>query len=157
MERKIQFAYWGVHAHNRTRRQYDEMTFTSVFEAVVERDPKIFFNNWDLIEFLITAPEPPVVDLEYDGEPIYTEHVHEKEAVRNDIYKYVSEGEVIFSTEKERIFGEFRFSREFVVRWVNWFIDNMGDEDYDEFKEIYYAWDSGHTIYKPLFEQDTTQ
>jgi len=70
------------------------------------KSAQTFTKNWDLMEFLMTSCEPPVVGVE-DGQPVYQEVIEEHERERMEWYQYVSRGEIEFVKEVKRVFGEY--------------------------------------------------
>ena len=67
LHKNATFAYWGV----MYVKQKPNYNFFSLF--LIEsnkKSPQIFTSNWDLIEFLVSAPEPPVYAV-MEGKPIY--------------------------------------------------------------------------------------
>ena len=57
-----------------------------------------------------------------------------------------------FAKDVKRVFGLAPFSKELAVDWINIFIDLLTKEDKDKMKELCFAWDSGHTVYRRIFE-----
>ena len=151
LKKPVPFAYWGVHAFG-NQHIYKKMGYSSLFNATPLREPQIFTKNWDIMEFLITSIEPPIMNLN-EGVPTYMDNVSEFELFRNHVYQFVSKGEVDFAAQVKKVFGEMvpKLSKEFAVEWINSFLDNFQDEDRQYLKDLHYAIDSGHQNFLPMF------
>ena len=78
------------------------------------------FADWDIMEFLITSPEPPIEDISENGLPIHKE-LTEYEKTRSTVYPFVSDGAILFTETLKQFFGDIQvlFSAEDVTEWIN--------------------------------------
>ncbi len=108
----------------------------------------IYFHNWDFMEFLLTSPEYPILNVE-NGIPIYQKDVSSCEKHRSKVYKEIVEGAVEYAL----YFKESHISLDIhdVIEWVNFFIDNPSIQDQERFKQIYFLPDATHKNALPLF------
>lgn len=113
---------------------------------------------WNLVEFLLTAPTPPIAML-VDAKPLYQNPINEYEKIRISKYSLVSDGMEEFSRNIVRIFGDFKYdmSKEFVVAWLNSFTENLSAADETRFKQIKHAADDSHSEYHELFAKEETK
>jgi predicted HAD superfamily hydrolase len=114
--------------------------------------PQIYTKNWNMMEFLMTAPELPVNAITPDGRPIYAEHPAKWEEKRKDVYPSVSAGALEFADDANRIFGgDIFLQNASVIKFVNNFCDNPTRRDMREMSIIRHAYDGAHQRYIPLF------
>ena len=100
--------------------------------------------DWNLAEFLITSPEPPIKNI-IDLKPVYS--VPSKyEENRMKIYEYISDGIVEFSKIAKNCFWELEtfISNEEVTNFLNILIDNPSDRDKKYFKSMRMYEDANH-------------
>ena len=70
------------------------------------RDKTIkLWDNVNLTEFFLTSPEPPIVGISSEGEPIFKD-VCEEERQRLDIYEHVTNGELAYSDIVKDLFPD---------------------------------------------------
>jgi predicted HAD superfamily hydrolase len=139
--------YWSV------IRMQMQMQMYAVSSGDVTYDQENCFTyNWNFIEFLMTAPEPPVIKID-NGIPIYEDNPRAEESNLNAIYPSVSQGAIEFANDINRIFDGadiFLESRE-IVNWINAFCDNPTKRDIVEMTPIKHGIDNSHNQYVPLF------
>lgn len=115
-------------------------------------DEHVFTTHWDFMEFLMTAPEPPVKNITEQGIPVYGNKIAPEEQMRIGAYIKVSDGMTEFAQDCAHIFGNRNlfFSGPFLVRWINWFLCYPKEEDALEMAAIWHASDTNHSQYMPL-------
>lgn len=108
------------------------------------------FADWDFMEFLITAPEPPIEDIK-SGKPIYKK-ISKEEAIRIKVYPKVSEGAVLFAHVITKFFGKISidFTAKEITAWINKFILIPTDEEKPFISQIKHGYDSNHSVYVPI-------
>ncbi|WP_154404131.1 HAD-IA family hydrolase [Helicobacter pylori] len=113
----------------------------------------IYFHNWDFMEFLLTSPEYPILNVE-NGVPIYQKDVSSCEKHRSKAYEKIVEGAVGYAS----YFKESQISLDIhdVIKWVNFFIDHPSIQDQEQFKQIYFLPDATHKNALPLFCNDVS-
>ncbi len=113
----------------------------------------VYFHNWDFMEFLLTSPEYPILNVE-NGVPIYQKDVSSCEKHRSKAYEKIVEGAVGYAS----YFKESQISLDIhdVIEWVNFFIDNPSIQDQEQFKQIYFLPDATHKNALPLFCNDVS-
>ena len=100
----------------------------------------------------MTSIEPPIQNL-VDGEPVYQKKATWYEQQRNKFYQYVSKGELQFTIDILNVFGQEylpELSAQTAVRWINFFLQNMNDQDEKYLRQVYFAADSAHVEYAPM-------
>lgn len=100
--------------------------------------------DWNLAEFLITSPEPPIKNID-DFKPVYS--VPSKyEENRIEIYKYISDGIVEFSKIAKNCFWELEtfINNKEITNWLNILINNPSDCDKKYFKSMRMYEDANH-------------
>ena len=100
--------------------------------------------DWNLEEFLITSPEPPIKNIA-DLKPVYS--VPSKyEENRIEIYKYISDGIVEFSKIAKNCFLELEtfISNKEITNWLNILINNPSDCDKKYFQSMRMYEDANH-------------
>ena len=100
--------------------------------------------DWNLAEFLITSPEPPIKNI-IDLKPVYSV-ASKYEENRMKIYEYISDGIVEFSKIAKNCFWELEtfISNEEVTNFLNILIDNPSDRDKKYFKSMRMYEDTNH-------------
>ncbi len=113
----------------------------------------IYFHNWDFVEFLLTSPEYPILNVE-NGVPIYQKNVPSCEKHRSKAYEKIVEGAVGYASyfKESQIFLDIHD----VIKWVNFFIDHPSIRDQEQFKQIYFLPDATHKDALPLFCNDVS-
>ncbi len=106
---------------------------------------------WDIFEFLITAPEPPIRSIDDKGKPIYAE-INKYEKKRISIYKKISPGIVSFTEDLLVSFtnNSIFFSKKDIINLIDLFCVYPTKIDKEKFTGIYISRDSDNVIYNPL-------
>lgn len=108
--------------------------------------------NYELLEFIITAPELPIKLLDTKGDFIRINNVYETE--RANSYKYVSEGEIDWAQDYLNTFKYvIPLDPKILVEYLNVFCDSYTFKDVKQFSKIYHGCDEAHTQYKKLLPQ----
>lgn len=90
--------------------------------------------TWDLMEFIMTSPEPPLMGLE-DGTPIYGKR-EGFEAKRERLFAGIERGVLRFAEDIVREDKQARWNCELVTEWVNDFLEHPQAEDIAAFEDV---------------------
>lgn len=144
IDTKTKGYYWFIWPHTDTSK-HDVSTLQS--------EKNNLFRIWDIMEFFMTAPTPPIQNV-VNNVPQYKK-VSQYEQTRIDIYPYVSNGAVEFAKMMKRVFADIKTYPDYMtlIDWVNGFMDMPTDEDKKHFIKIKHAYDSNHTQFRTLFPQ----
>ena len=137
--RNITGYYW-LTLREINQSEYRTVTFQQGYQILIRQ--------WNLMEFLITAPTPPIAKLEHGVVTYITPSVDE--AIRYALYPDVSEGAVAFARDCVRLFNktEISFTSDMITDWVNIFCDNPTPVDKAEFSIVKHAADPTHSKYQ---------
>ncbi|MCM1324616.1 MAG: hypothetical protein NC218_10880 [Acetobacter sp.] len=152
LENNVLGIYWGV----------VDQTFTPMFEYTVFAGetqgqsadyPNIFTHNWNFIEFLLTSPEHPIINLNTNGTPIYAKEQHPMEIKRSALYKEIVSGAIAFAEMMVKTFNgaDIHLTARDVVNLVNTFITHPTAQDMKKMAEVMCSEDAGHQVFVPLF------
>lgn len=121
-------------------------------------DARVFTRRWDFMEFLFTAPEPPVKNITADGKAVHAPQVPAEEQTRMEAYRVLSDGMAAFAQDAEQVFGgrNLFLTGDFLVQWLNWFYLHPTQEDEREMARIFHASDTNHKEYIPLLSYRPT-
>ena len=146
--RDIKGYYWTI---VKTDNNKEEMT--SYQYSTYQKKHEFAIKDWDVMEFFITSPEPPILDVDEKGNPIYKKPTAE-DIVRSEIYPDLSDGELLFVKRySEYVPKDIHISAESLNYLVNILCDNPTKIDRDHFKIIKHAYDSENTKYVSIFKQ----
>ena len=115
--------------------------------------PSVYTHRWDFMEFLFTAPEPPIKNITPDGVAVHAPNVPQEEQNRINAYRVLSDGMLAFAQDCARVFGGrdiFISKGPFAIEWVNQFLSYPSEEDKKEMALIRHASDTNHSEYLPL-------
>ena len=106
--------------------------------------------NYELLEFLITAPELPIKYLDKEGNFIRINNKYEN--IRKNIYDIIYREEINFSKDLLNTFKNYyvSFSYNTLVNLINLFSNFICKEDIVNFKNIKHGMNESHTIYRNL-------
>lgn len=107
--------------------------------------PALQLKNWDFMELLITAPTPPIVDIDEAGAPIYG--TNDEEEKRLPVVADICRGVLDFQPDPA-----VRFIYRDVMPILNNFFDNLTEQDKAEFATIKHSPTGGHTKYRDIFK-----
>lgn len=141
--------YWGVTSSSASANHSFE-TFLSAKPG--RRHSDIFTHCWPFMEFLFTAPQPPIKNISADGQPVYDAAIPLQEQARIAAYKQLSAGMLQFAKDVKRIFAgkNIFLTGEFLVKWVNWFELHPTSADKKGMAPIFHASGGDHKEYEPL-------
>ncbi|WP_161565370.1 DUF4422 domain-containing protein [Campylobacter jejuni] len=107
--------------------------------------------NYELPEFIITAPELPIQSINNNGEFIRINNSHENK--RAEIYKIISNEEIKFSQDLLSIFKDIQvsFENKTLINFLNIFISTLDENDRYFFNDIYHGMSEDHSVYRKLF------
>ena len=114
---------------------------------------KHLFIEWNLMEFFMTSPEPPIKNI-VDSKPLY--YIPNKyEKKRMDIYPYVSDGIVEFFKIVKNCFGELELFINYkeIVKWINMLVCAPTEYDKKYIKNIKHNWSIANNKYIPLIQR----
>jgi predicted HAD superfamily hydrolase len=131
----------------RTIRQNDTHSYVALDGFQFHRDKRL---NWELVEFLLAAPEPPTERIR-NKRPVYSS-TNESEQNRSTVCADVSKGEMDFSRDVIGIFGKsaISFSITEAMELLIDFSANMEEEDIAHLGKIDHPVDANNTRYAPL-------
>ncbi len=143
LNKKIKGYYWIIWAST---------DITNYDVSTLQREREILFHEWNLMEFFMTAPTPPIQNV-VDNKPQF-KPVLPYERARINAYSYVSEGAIEFAKTIKNIFIDIDVFSNYktLTDWINSFIDMPTDEDKKHFVNIKHAYDANHTQFIPLCE-----
>lgn len=108
--------------------------------------------SWDLIEYVMTAPEPPVKSIRC-GRVVYDSNIAEEEKERIERYKIISQSSLAFSTYMQPFFGKvLDIKEDLIVDWINTLFDTGSGYDRKYLGSITVCADSSHSLRRPLYK-----
>ncbi len=107
-----------------------------------------------LIEFMMTSPEPPILNIE-NGKPVYKDNISKSEKLRQKACVEMSNGTLNFIKDVKDIFGNIKLniSSEMITDWIMLLVNNPTEMDKKEFLLTQCAYDPEHKDYHPVFPQ----
>ena len=106
-------------------------------------------SSWNLMEFIMTSPEPPVRAVE-NGKPVYCEK-NDFEERRAAIFREMSRGVLEFVRDLRDSAPELLcYSPEFTVGWINRFLASPTEEDMEAFNQVRFSMLPDHSDSVPL-------
>ncbi len=149
-ERDIKGCYWFIVKGSKAEKLRDSGYAWETFQPHGE----VMFNNWDIMELIMTAPTPPIDTLDDDCKPIFRKNPTKDEFKRIEIYPDISNGAVKFAESYVNIFNKMDvfFSSEMLANWMNTFCDIPTEKDKHHFADIKYCGDPSHLNYEPLMK-----
>lgn len=122
--------------------------YCKAFESAVDLN-----KNWAVMEFIITAPEPPIVSIA-DKKPVYLEDLHEFEKIRIEKYSFVSDGAVEFAKDILKYFhGQSVFiDLKIISALIDTFEKYPTQEDINTLTQVKMDMGSGYAEYRDLFD-----
>lgn len=154
LDRPVYGIYWvkSEAAEYSDSKQFTFSEFVSNIRSTPD-DNFVYTYRWDFMEFLLTAPEAPVLSISASLSPEHASTLQPEELCRIRIYGDVVQGAVDFARDLARVFGNNRFilRNKIIIDWINSFLQSPTHEDLRSFAPVRMAMDSAHTIYAPLF------
>ena len=128
-------------------------------EAMLDRDSVPFrsfqtekyhvISSWNLMEFIMSSPEPPVRTLE-NGRPVYNAK-NELEEQRIALFRDMEQGVLAFVHDLQTDAGELPdYSAELIVGWINGFLSHPTEEDVEAFRPVRFSMLADHSDSIPL-------
>ena len=101
------------------------------------------------IEFCLTSPEPPIIDL-IDNKPVYMENPSREECYRNSLYNPIEKGALDFTYNMKNKFAglEVNFSAIEIDKYIQAFGCNLNKLDKQMLGTVYCSSNANHTEYK---------
>jgi len=101
--------------------------------------------SWDLMEFIISSPEPPIKEVSDNGIPLYySENQFEK--TRIEIFRDIEKGVDDFINDIiETPLLKTGVDNDTITEWINSYLDNPKPIDYESFKFIYFSLKPDHS------------
>ncbi|MDR0646278.1 MAG: HAD hydrolase-like protein [Elusimicrobiota bacterium] len=141
----------GIYWSATKNKKYNYDTFLPASTRI--KKDSVHTKCWDFMEFIFCEPAPPVLDITADGKPIYKTEINSFEKENISAQKNIIKGEISFAKDIKNIFGGFDIFLEgnFLVEWINIFLNNPSKEDIESLRCVYHASDPEHKKYYPLF------
>ncbi|MCQ2794691.1 MAG: hypothetical protein MJ214_00540 [Bacilli bacterium] len=110
-----------------------------------------FAYRWEIMEFLMSAPEAPIIDV-IGGKAIF-KSANESEKVNMQIYPAISEGALKFAEIFKKIFDDsyLNVSCEDLIEWINHFVAYPNRLDISNFTKVSISKDFQHNTYCSMF------
>lgn len=109
--------------------------------------------TWDIIEYIMASPEPPILRLE-NSKTIYKSNITNDEYERIERYKLISENSILFSQQMEKYFSDtLIINEDFIVQWINLLFDANSGYDKKYLSTIKVCADSAHNIQRALYKK----
>lgn len=109
--------------------------------------------SWDIIEYIMAAPEYPILKIE-KNQIIYKPDVSEEEQERAARYNVISDAAVDFARYFHKYFsGVIDAQENFIVDWVNLIFDISSGYDRKYLGTINVCADSAHNISRPIYKK----
>jgi len=116
------------------------------------RDEFLCKNKYDLIEFIFSAPEYPIITMS-DGQPVYQENISEYEKIRHKIYHKIENGILNFInniTTRTHI-SNIQISNNEILSLINAYVDNPSAKDINAMFDVKKSPFADNSVYVPLF------
>ncbi len=110
--------------------------------------------DWDIMEFIFTSPEYPVLDVTSEGQPVFKEP-NKDDLLRSSVFQKISKGAVDFiSSFKQHGFDYnlIQMTGEQLEDYVNIWMNNPTKEDKEQFKDMRLPVRCEHDLYVPVFK-----
>ncbi|MCO6509003.1 MAG: hypothetical protein J6578_09505 [Snodgrassella sp.] len=113
-------------------------------------DPSVWIKDWDVMEFFMTSPEPPIQNF-LNGKPIYKKQ-NKYETIRSDVYPILSDGIVDFAQDLIASFSNYDpfISWQDIFNWINILCSVPTSYDKKMVSKINHAFDFSHEKYVPI-------
>jgi len=134
--------YWDVLNKNpKTLKEYTYSSFSKTPQNI---------ENWDIMELLMTSPEPPIKDIS-NKKIIYNKPTREEKR-RIQTYKKIYTGIIEYTEKVKEIFNnnDVFTDSQTIIEWLKLFMSNLNKNDIKNLKKIKHSSDLSHTKYKPL-------
>ena len=85
------------------------------------------FSNFDFIEFIMTSPEPPIIDIK--NKTVIYKNLTKYEAINNEISKHIVEGAMDFARDSQEILKNLDMSSKSALDLINYYSDYPNSDD----------------------------
>ena len=133
--------YWVV---LRVREQYGKYYDYASFQ----KEKYHTIQNWNLMEFIMTSPEPSIRMLT-DGRPVYRD-ADSSEKKREELFPDIETGVLGFVEDLIDAGNTPLISNVWITQWVNNFIKHPNEEDITAFQDLYVSELEDHSDHVPL-------
>ena len=107
------------------------------------------FSNFDFIEFIMTAPEPPIIDIK-NKTAIY-KTLTKYEAINNEISRHIAEGAMDFARDSLEILKNSDMNSKAALDLVNSYLNYPNSDDIKYRCHVVDYADVSHSQYYPIF------
>ena len=116
------------------------------------RDTFLQGNKPDLIEFIFSAPEYPIITMK-DGEPVYQKNISENEKTRHEIYYKIEKGILKFANDITQRLNSttVRANQNEIFTLINSYVDNPSSQDIKAMFDVKKSPFADNSKYVPLF------
>lgn len=123
-------------------------------KAFAFENTKTKVNLWEIMEFIMTAPELPSINIK-NKKVIFAPN-NNFETKRRKLYSYVSKGITDFIKAYKKIDCRHYFNIDdvFVINWLNSFFFNLREEDLKQFSIVYHTANHAEQEYCPLLPEN---
>lgn len=116
------------------------------------RDTFLQGNKPDLIEFIFSAPEHPIITMK-DGKPVYQKKISENEKTRHEIYYRIEKGILKFVNDITQRLNSttVRANQNEIFTLINSYVDNPSSQDIKAMFDVKKSPFADNSKYVPLF------
>lgn len=139
-KKNIYAIYWGI------SKKADRKGIEGIDCIAYQKDFTNPIQNYNALEFLITAPELPIKYMDENGDFI---RINNKEEVdRINYYSIIYKQEINFCKDLLSAFKDYtvNFTCNELINLINLFFNNLDSNDIKYLKNIKYSVDEAHTI-----------
>ncbi|MCX8711451.1 hypothetical protein J3U57_03535 [Gilliamella sp. B3464] len=140
--------YFLLQANENTNINLDDYILRAYRE-----DKFSWIKDWDVMEFFMTSPEPPIKDFR-NGNPIYKKPDN-NDKIRSEIYPVLSQGIVEFAKDLLSSFPNWNpfITWKNIFDWVNIFCSVSTPKDKKMLANVNHAFDFNHEKYVPICKE----
>lgn len=145
--RRISSYFWiGLETVQKYVSEFGVKTFSS-------RHNHRHIASWDIIEYIMAAPEYPILKIE-KNQIVYKPDINEEEQERAARYNIISDAAVDFARCFHKYFaGVIDAQENFIVDWINLIFDISSGYDRKYLGTINVCADSAHNISRPIYKK----
>ena len=148
-DREITGYYWLSIENN-----VNHNVFSTTAHHSFQREHRDIIDDWNVMEFFFTSPEPSILDVDEDGKPIYR-GMTKYDQTRTDVYPLMSEGMLAFVRRWKELVpqeGCTQIGSSEAVGYVNILCQTPTKVDKEHMSAILHAYDSEHSKFVPIFK-----
>ncbi len=118
--------------------------------STLQNEREMLFHEWNLMEFFMTAPTPPIQNV-INNKPKF-KPVLPYEQARIDVYPFISNAAIEFAKTVKYIFADIDIFSDYkvLIDWINGLVDSPTKEDKEHFINIKHAYDANHVQFIPI-------